>query len=142
MDEHLAGNAVPGPVWGALGIAITAAVTLWRGRRADRLEVAKAKAEAAKSSGSIETSDAGEVWDARGSLFEEAEQIRHELRDEVDRLRAELIDVRGSSKAEIDWLRTELADARIELSDCRTRVSTLEPAVRDLTDRLRRQEER
>lgn len=137
-----AGISIPGPAWGALGIAITALVNLWRGRRTDRAEAVKIAAEKAKVSGSIETSDADQVWQARGDLFQEAERIRHELRDEVDRLRSELVEARASAKVEIDRLRSDLTEARAELVDCRSRVSTLEPTVRDLTARLKLLEDR
>lgn len=104
MDEQLAAGSGPAPVWVAVGIAITAAVNLWRGRRADRLEQQR-------TSGSIETSDAETVWAQRGAVFEEAERIRHELRDEVERLRGELSEARGriaTLEASNDELRTRL----------------------------------
>lgn len=90
-----------GPVWVALaggsGVGLTALATWVLGRR--------------RESGSISTSQAETLWEA-------AEQIRVELREEVVARREEVVHLReelNTSRSEVVSLRTELADARAEI---------------------------
>lgn len=99
----------PPPLYALLGVIFTALAAIWQARRVER-------ADKRKNSGTVASSSADVLWAA-------SEQIRHDLRDQVDRLQTELHEVK------------DMADK------WRTRVEELEDELFDLSERLRREEE-
>lgn len=81
---HAAGGpVVPSPVWGFAGIVVGGAVALWQSQRISRDDRRKA-------SGSVDSSDAKVVFDAQQAALVMSEQMRHDLRDQVERCQVEL----------------------------------------------------
>lgn len=124
--------SVPSPVWAlvgaVVGAAFKAAIDVWRSRQ-------EAKTDERKTSGSVESSDAKQVFDAQQNVFAAqqaalvmSEQMRHDLRDQVERC-----------QGEIQKLKDESAQY---MADYRKRIEALETELDDMSDRLRQEEQR
>jgi L-lactate utilization protein LutB len=101
----MTGAASDASIWALLGAMVALVGSIWKQRRDERMA-------RRLTSGTVATSDAQTLWNAH-------EELRHEMRDQIDRLLVELEQWRQRAE---QW---------------RTRVIELEDEVEELTTRLR-----
>lgn len=115
----LAQGTLPGPVYVLIGVIITTIGAIVQAKISEKNEAKKAKVEAEAPMQEV--------------VFKAGEQIRHELRDELERARHEIVDLRRQV--------TESERRRVEEGNVwRRKVEELEDELFDISERLRREE--
>lgn len=137
---------VPSPVWALLGAvtgaAFKAAIDVWRARQ-------EAKTDERKTSGSVESSDAKIVFDAQQGVFTAqqaalvmSEQMRHDLRDQVERCQGEIQKLKDENDEQDARQKAQAIENAHHMAEYRKRIEVLEEELDDMSERLRREEQR
>lgn len=133
-------SSVPSPIWAlvgaAVGAACKAAIDVWRSRQ-------EAKSDERKTSGSVESSDAKIVFDAQQGVFTAqqaalvmSEQMRHDLRDQVERCQVETAKVKEENDALDERLRTQAEENAQIIAGYRLRLESMQTELEKLHKQL------
>lgn len=127
--------SVPSPIWGFAGVVVGGAVALWQSHRAS-------ETDRRKTSGSVDSSDAKVVFDAQQAALVMSEQMRTQLRDQVERCQVEIEKIKDENEALEDRLRAQSDENRATLRGYRERIERLEAELADMSRELREEQQR
>lgn len=125
--------SVPSPVWGFAGVVVGGAVALWQAHRAS-------ESDRRKTSGSVESSDAKLVFDVQQGALVMSEQMRHDLRDQVERCQVEIQQLKDENDALDAQLKTQAKENARAIDEYRRRIEALDDELFDMSERLKREE--
>lgn len=130
------GTGVPSPVWALLGAVAGAAI---KGAVDLLMSHDTAETDKRKTSGSVESSDAKVVFDAQQAAFVMSEQMRHDLRDQVERCQVETQKVKDDYAALDDRMRAQSIENAAAQDKLLARLESMEAELEKLHKQLEEQ---
>lgn len=98
-----------------------------------------AEIEKRKFGSGLSAEPAKVVFDAQQAALVMSEQMRHDLRDQVERCQGEIQDLKDANDKLDDRLKSQATENAQALDGYRKRIEVLEEELDDMSERLRRE---